>query len=435
MMPDSKAEPEWAAFIAMDWADQKHYWKLQDASSQQCQRGEIAHTPEALDSWAAELYTRFGGRPIAVCLEQARGPLVYMLSKYSHLVLYPVHATTAARFRSTFYPSGSKNDPSDTDLLLQLLLQHRQHLRRLDPDTPETRLLQMLVEQRRRWVNEKTACSNRLTAWLKMYFPQVLDWIDDIDSPLGCALLSRWPTLEQLQRTQPPTLRQFFAEHNCRSQQRIEERLEAIYKALPAVQDKALLEAGPAIAAGMIDILEAVARSIADLDQRIEALVSAHPERFLFAGLPGAGPVLLPRLLAAFGSNRERFQTAHELESYSGIAPVTQRSGRTQCIHFRHSCPKFLRQTFHEFAAHSRRKSTWARAFYESQIDKGKGHHAAVRALAFKWIRILFRCWKDRQPYDEATYLRALRQHHSPLPTRIQWIQVAGFQKPVLKKT
>jgi Transposase len=253
-MPDIKAEPEWAAFVAIDWADQKHYWKLKEAGSQQCQRGELAHTPEALESWAAELCTRFGGRPVAVCLEQSRGSLVYMLAKYSHLVLYPVHATTAARFRSAFYPSGSKSDPGDTDLLLELLIQHRGHLRRLDPDTAETRLLQLLVEQRRRWVDEKTACSNRLTAWLKLYFPQALALLDDIDSPLGCALLRRWPVLQQLQRAKPDTLRQFFTGHNCRSQQRIEERLDAIYKAVPTVQDEALLKAGPAIAVGMVDI-------------------------------------------------------------------------------------------------------------------------------------------------------------------------------------
>ena len=117
---------------------------------------------------------------------------MYQLSKYPHLVLYPVHPTTSARFREAFYPSGAKSDPEDTDVLLDLLEHHRHRLRRLDPDTPETRPLQMLVEQRRAWVDEKTRQSNRLTGWLKIFFPQVLDWIDDIDSPLGCDLLDRW---------------------------------------------------------------------------------------------------------------------------------------------------------------------------------------------------------------------------------------------------
>jgi len=134
-------EPEWAAFAALDWGDQKHYWKLRDAHSQQSQQGALQNTPEALDAWAAELNARLGGRPIAVCLEQSRGAVVYQLSKYPHLVLYPVHPTTSARFREAFYPSGAKSDPEDTDVLLDLLEHHRHRLRRLDPDTPETRLL------------------------------------------------------------------------------------------------------------------------------------------------------------------------------------------------------------------------------------------------------------------------------------------------------
>ena len=110
--PVLKSEPEWAAYVAIDWADQKHYWKLVPAGSQQQEQGELQNTPEAVETWAAGLQQRFGGRPIAVCLEQARGALVYMLTKYAHLVLFPVHPTTAARYRETFCTSGAKDDPT-----------------------------------------------------------------------------------------------------------------------------------------------------------------------------------------------------------------------------------------------------------------------------------------------------------------------------------
>ena len=52
-----------------------------------------------------------------------------------------------------------------------------------------------------------------------------------------------------------------------------------------------------------------------------------------------------------------------------------------------------------EWAAESIRHSFWARVYYQQQRDAGKAHQAAVRALAFKWIRILFRCWQERTPY------------------------------------
>jgi len=94
---------------------------------------------------------------------------------------------------------------------------------------------------------------------------------------------------------------------------------------------------------------------------------------------------------------------------------ILVRSGNGSRVAMRRACPKFVRQTFHEYAAHSIVKSAWARAYYESQIEAKKTHHAAVRALAFKWIRIMFRCWKDGKTYDEQAYVAALQKKNSPL--------------------
>lgn len=436
-MPSTKSEPEWAAFAAIDWADQKHYWRLVPADSrQQEEQGELENTPEAVEVWAASLRQRFDGRPIAVCLEQGRGALIYMLSKYAHLVLFPVHPTTAARYRETFCTSGAKDDPNDTASLLDLLLRHRERLRQLQPDTEETRLLQFLVEERRRAVNEKTRQSNRLTDCLKLYFPQILRWFDDVGTPLVGDLLERWPSLEELRRAHPGTLRKFFNEHNCRSAERNQERIDAIYTAVSATNDAAVLEAGALIARGLVALIHTLRDTVARLDQRIEQLVATHPEGALFASLPGAGPVLMPRLIVAFGTRRERYDSAYEVQCYSGIAPVKEASGKTSWVHFRRACPMFLRQTFHEFALHSIGQSEWAKAYYDHlRKDEKKTHHAAVRSLAYKWIRIIFRCWKDGKPYDEEVYLNSLRRRGSQLgaalapATGLGWQTVAGFQR------
>jgi transposase len=433
-------EPEWAAFAAIDWADQKNFWRLLPAGSQRSEEGELDNTPEAVEAWAANLQRRFDGRPVAVCLEQSRGPLVYMLSKYPHLVLFPVHPTTAARYRETFTPSGAKADPSDTASLLDLLLRHRERLRRLQPDTVETRLLHFLVEERRQAVDEKTRQNNRLTACLKLYFPQILQWFDDVTSPLVGELLERWPDLQQLQRAHPGTLRKFFHQHNCRSKELMEERIQAIYQAIPATQDAAVLEAGTRIARALVALLAVLRSNITAFDQRIAELVGAHPDAGLFASLPGAGAVLVPRLIVAFGTRRDHYQSADEMQRYSGIAPVKESSGKSQWVHFRFACPKFLRQTFHEFASHSIRYSVWAKAYYEHlRQDEKKGHHAAVRSLAFKWIRIIFRCWKDGRPYDEEIYLQSVRRRGSllgsALTTQLGCTMVAGFKKLSIKKS
>jgi len=429
-------EPEWAAFVAIDWADQKNFWRLLPAGSQRFEAGELDNTPEAVEVWAAGLEQRFGGRPIAVCLEQSRGALVYMLTKYPHLVLFPVHPATAASYRQTFATSGAKSDPSDTASLLDLLLRHRDTLRSLQPDTKESRLLQFLVEQRRRMVDEKTRQGNRLTDCLKLYFPQILRWFDDVTSPLVGALLERWPSLEKLQGAHPGTLRRFFHEHNCRSQELLEKRIAGIREAVPATNDPAVLEAGAMVARGLIGLLAVLRSNIAAFDERIEQLVASHPDGALFRSLPGAGDALVPRLMVAFGTQRDRYQSAYEMQCYSGIAPVTEASGQSEWVHIRFACPKFLRQTFQEFASCSISKSDWAKAYYEYlRNDKQKGHQAAVRSLAYKWIRIIFRCWKDGKPYDEDLYSNSLRRRGSLVgpalgsSTSVGWTTVAGFQK------
>jgi hypothetical protein len=105
------------------------------SSDREC--GYIDYTPESVDVWAAALALRFSGRPIAVALEQSRGPLVFMLTKYDHLVSFPTHPSTLANYRKSFRPSGAKDDPNDAGLLLDILGRHRDELRRLDLDTPD----------------------------------------------------------------------------------------------------------------------------------------------------------------------------------------------------------------------------------------------------------------------------------------------------------
>lgn len=442
---------EFAALVAIDWANQTHSWALQAADAQRVECGELENTPEAVEQWAAELAQRFAGRPVAVALEQPRGAVVAMLTKYAHLVLHPVHPGTLAHYRQSFYPSGAKSDPTDTNLLLELLRCHRDRLRPLERDTVETRTLQFLVEDRRKAVDEKTRLSNRLTDMLKRFFPQILRWFDDVASPLVGDLLERWPTLQQLQKARPETLRRFFDQHNCRSQERIEERLQSIRQAVAATQDPAQLEAGTLAVGNLVRLLVQLRKTIADYDERIGQLAQAHPDFSIFDSFPGAGPVLAPRLIAALGTNRDRFESAQQLQCYSGIAPVVESSGQLEWIHWRWACPRFLRQTFQEFAQHSLKTCQWAREYYQRQLARGKSHHAAVRALAFKWIRILFRCWKNRSPYQDSVYQQALRRRaptNPPAPTKacpkpkstspkgrnpklvqLQWESCAGFAK------
>jgi transposase len=300
--------------------------------------------------------------------------------------------------------------------LVDYLLRHRDQLRVWQPDTAATRELQLLTESRRDAVDQRTRLSNQLTAVLKRYFPQALVLVGhDVDTPLACDFLAKWLTLSAVQAAAPATLRKFYYAHHCRQEERIAERLQLVKSAIPLTDDQAIIKAGMLQVQCLVGQLRALAKAISKYEARISELMNEHADAALFHSLPGAGPVLAPRLLVAFGTDRERFQSAQELQSLSGVAPVTSRSGKKCHIHRRWACPKFLLQTFHEFANCSCKRSAWAKAFYLQQRSVGKGHHAALRTLAFKWIRILFRRWKSNTPYSEDRYLESLRRRNAPL--------------------
>jgi transposase len=404
-----------AAFVGIDWADAKHDVCLQAAGSTKRECFQLEHTPEAIDAWVTTLRTRFNGHPVAVCLELNKGPLVFALRKYDFLILFPLNPLTLARYREAFTPSRAKDDPTDAELQLELLLTHRDKLQPLHPQSPALRALAQLVEHRRRVVGDKVRITHRLTSTLKNYFPHVLQWFPDKDTPIFCDFLSRWPTLKAAQLARRSTLETFFRDHHVRSADVVAHRLHAIKAATPLTTDEGVIAPNALLVQALVNQLRVTLEAIETFDNAIAQRAQSHQDFPLFQALPGAGPVFASRLLVAFGEQRERYATAAELQKYAGIAPVTERSGKKAWVHWRLQCPKFLRQTFVEWAAESIRHSFWARVYYQQQRDKGKAHQAAVRALAFKWIRILYRCWQDRTLYDESVYLNALNNRGSSL--------------------
>ncbi|PYS78207.1 MAG: IS110 family transposase [Acidobacteria bacterium] len=406
---------DFAALLGIDWSDKKHDLCLIDSATGEREASVLPHSPQQIEEWATGLRARFGGRPVAVCLEQSRGPLIYALLKYDFLTLYPVNPRTLARFREAFSPSRHKDDPPDAAYLAELLLHHRERLRAWQPDDERTRSLRLLVEHRRRLVGDRTRISNRLTSLLKCYFPQVLEWFPDIRTALVCDFLLRWPSLDALKRVRRQTLIQFFRSHNSVRRETLEQRLNSIKGAQPLTTDDAVLHSSAAMTKALASQMKATLDAVRDFDRQIEALCAVHQDFELFKSLPGAGEVYAARLTAALGSDRQRWQSADELARLAGVAPVMERSGQSCWVRWRYFCPKFLRQTFHEYAGESIRHSFWARAYYESQRAKGKSHHAAVRSLAFKWVRIIFRCWQTKTLYDEVKYLESLRRKGSPL--------------------
>ncbi|MBF8285917.1 MAG: IS110 family transposase [Anaerolineales bacterium] len=406
--PDLK---QCAVLIGLDWADEKHDVALRVPGSPTLQLGTFAHTPEAIAAWVAALRQRFGQGPIALCLEQSRGALLNALSAHENLLLYPINPQMLAKFRAALHPSGKKDDPIDATLLLQLLEHFGDQLTPWQPDDATTRQLALLVEARRGFVDQCTGLANQLQAVLKSYFPQALALVgEDLTTRMATDFLKRWSTLAAVQAAKPSVLRAFYYGHNSRSEDLITQRLAVVKNAVALTSDPAIVGAQSLAAGSLAGALAALRPVLARYDEAIARLFAAHPDAPIFSSLDGAGAVLAPRLLVAFGTDRDRFADADAMPRYSGTAPVTVKSGKQKWVHRRWARPVFVHQSFIEFAGCSVRCSGWAKRCYDGLIQKGQGHWAALRVLAVKWQRVIWRCWRDRTPYDEATYVKSLQK-------------------------
>ena len=408
---------DYAAWIGLDWGSQQHAICLKPADSERVEQYTLEQKPQALHGWFMNLVARFGDRKLAIAIEQTRGAVIHFLLGLACVHIFTIHPKSLKNYRDAIHPSGAKDDPTDAELLLQFLTLHRHRLKPWIPDKPEVRLLIRLVEFRRKMVGKRVRLTNELTQLLKEYFPAALDCAGDLDKVMACDFLTKWPTLEKLQESQPETIRKFYQEHGSRRRNVIEDRLKQIRSALPLTTDAPVIEPSVFLVQSIAPQLRSIIDAIAQFDRRINEVFDTHPDAQIFSSFPGAGTALAPRLLAAMGSDRSRFGSSQEVAEYSGIAPVTERSGKSKWVHRRFACAHFVKQSFHEFAVQSIMFCGWARCYYDQKKREGKSHHSAVRALAYRWIRIIYRCWRDRIPYNEGKYVRALRRR------RPAWLQ------------
>jgi transposase len=400
------------ATIGLDWADKKHDLWVRPADGSKSQHVQLEHTAEAIHEWVAKLRERFPNGSVAIAVETSRGPVLSALRAYDFIVIFAVNPKCLKDYRAAFQVSGAKSDRSDAQLLEEMVRLHRDRLKALHPDDALTRKIGGLAETRRALVDQRTRLVNQAHASLKMYYPlaeKVL--VDELNTVMAAEFLVRWPDLQMLLAASANQVRDFFYKHNCRSPKKLADRLEAIRKAKALTVDEGIIEPARAMVIALAGMLKSLHRSITQLDAQIQAAMDQHPDAAIFRSFPAAGPALAPRLLAAFGTQRDRFDSPTEVAQLYGIAPVKVQSGNSTVVHMRYRCSKFGRQTFHENAACAAKTEPWARNFYkERRKEPLKRHHQTCRALAFKLIRIYFRCWKDRTKYNSAIYLEALEK-------------------------
>ena len=409
--------PPFDLVVALDRSDTTAAVAVFNLTSGALTQAEISTAPEVLEAWWSKLRADHPTARIAVAFEQPAPNLLAFFAARAPAAILPLNPSAIWAYRQSLTVSRARTDASDARDIARFVALHADALTPWRAPDPALRQLDCLGQARRKWVEQRTAVTNRLQALLKRYYPQALQLMhEDIWRPMNLAFLRRWPTPQKLKVVRPAVLTNFFHAHGSRSETRQAERVATIRALVPLCGDSAVLTECELELEVLLDQIEALNRAVSRYDAAIAELFSSFgAEAAIFRELPGAGPALAPRLFAAVARHAGECPHAHDFAALSGMAPVTDQSGKTRRVYRRLRCNHFLRQTLHEWAKESWKHSEWAAAFVTLHRARGKRFHSIIRMLAVKWIRILWRCWQDRRCYDEIAYIKCLRQRGSPL--------------------
>lgn len=399
------------AWIGFDWGHTKHAFGLQDRSGHKSQ-GTLEASPEKLHCWMKELQEKYDS--VALAIEGTPSSVLPVLAQYSFITIYPINPASSERFRKAFVPSGAKDDLPDALVLLEMVHTHADKFRPWEAPDALTHKLANLVQARREMVDRRTRTVQRLTSLLRGYYPQVLELVSNISSAMMVEFLDRWPDLISLKAARPSTIKAFYYKHNVRSAQLLEKRLQTIKEAQALTSDEAIVQVAVMQVQELAAELVVFQKHIPKLDKAIEQTFKDHPDAHLFRDLPGAGKQMAPRLCAAFGTDRQRFPDAESFQKHAGVVPVIERSGKQCWVHWRWNASGFVRQSLVEWAGLSILWSSWARSYYQKARAAKRRHSSILRALAAKWVRILWKCWRTQTPYNEELYLKSLAAKNSP---------------------
>lgn len=387
----------YAAYVGIDWSSDKH--DIQARIGDKLSYAVVPHDRSAIEEYFEALHEEAGG-PIAVCLEQSRGPLINVLSELPYAKLYPTNPAALAKYRKAFALSGAKADPSDAALCRNFIDKHEEVLREKIPQDEATERLDLLTRFRRDAVDDRTQLSNKLTDALKQYFPEVLKLFDELYAAIAVDFLEQWKSLQEVKTASDEQLLQFFQTHHSTKPQRNNTRLKLLREAQPLTSNQAIIESCKLHVQRLCSQMRELNKAIAQFDREIAGKVVNHPDYAIFSSFPAAGAVTCSRLIAAFGTDRSRFGSAEGFVNYHGISPIKVQSGKFMKVVARVAKPKFSHQSLVEWAGLTIPVCPWAKQYYAKKRAKGSDHRVAVRALAFKWCRILYACWMNETPYN-----------------------------------
>jgi transposase len=351
-----------------------------------------------------------------VGLETAHNLLVDYLWEqgYTSVYVLPPNAVKSAQGR--YRQSGAKDDHWDARLIADMLRTDQKRYRLWQPDSRLTCQIRLTVRFVNHLNRELVRNTNRLRAVLLRYYPAALQLFSRLDAPVTLAFIQCYPTPQAAARLSFTEFQAFLRRHHhtqSKKWAKIYSQLQAVF---PSADERMVAAYAPQ-ASTLANLLAVLVASKSAWQKELTGLYQQHPERELFASLPGAGVFLEPALLAKLGDDRQRFPSPQVLQAVAGTCPVTRRSGKRKHTYFRRACDREFRHIVQQWAKQTLDVSPWAQAYYRSVLPHCRTQNDAIRRLANRWLDILWTLWQRRTPYDQEYHLQQHTLRCKPRPT------------------
>jgi transposase len=393
-------------FAGLDWAVHTHAVCVIDAAGKVLDRFEVKHDRDGLAELMRRL-ARFGDR-LRIAIERPSGLIVDALVEAGHQV-FPIHPNAVKASRPRYRSHGAKSDASDAYLLADLLRTDGHRWAALSPQSDSIRALRALVRSRDDLVAARVGLGNQLCSTLQAFWPGAACIFADITSPIGLAFLRRYPSPASAAKLSEAQLQRFCRAQHYSGRRTAAELLARLRAAAQGSSGPLTEQAMAQVVRSLVTVLVPLVEQIAELTRRIERFVQSLPDGQIIMSFPRAGLVCAAQILAELGDVRERFPTPDRLAAEAGAVPVTYQSGKTRSVVFRWACNHRLRKAITCLADNSRHANAWAHSVYTAARARGCDHTHAVRILARAWLRVIWRAWTNRKPYDPELHLAALK--------------------------
>jgi len=394
----SDETPE-VVYVGLDWAAVIHAVCVMSAAGKVLAQFTIEHTAEGIASLIARLAKYGDPADVQVGIERPNGRLVDLLLEAGHPVI-PVSPNAIKTWREGEVVSGAKSDTGDALVIAEYLRLRHHRLHPVQPYSTQTKALRTVVRTRDDIVELRVAATNQLTALLETYWPGAKEIFADVESPITLAFLRRYPTAASAAHLGDKRLAAFLTKQGYSGRRSSTELLARLRRAPAGTTDPELVRAIGDAVLGMVTILEALNTAGKQLDRSVITHLGEHPDAAIFTSLPRSGQINAAQVLAEWGDSRAAYDSPDAIAALAGVTPVTKASGKQHAVHFRWACNKRFRKAVTTFADNSRHASPWAADIYARARARNHDHPHAVRILARAWIRVIYRCWHNRQPYD-----------------------------------